>query len=327
MRVKITILMLFMAVLLCGCGESVYLSERAVVKAVFADVENGQNVVSILAFESEPETDISSAQGVPRIYTGIGKTIDEAFKKAESQHNKTLFYAHNRLLLLGKKAGENIKPYIEYFGAGESLPRDMAIFSTSMNSGTFAKWEEAADILVRECEMISKDGSSALFEIKADKSMSGFIPILNADFETKSVSSDSLMLLNDAKPFAVCKDDAASLVLLLFGKSRTLTLNVENYSVKTQSVNIERSIKNKSLDVHLNAKLLYAAENGVILKERELQKALEAVNLYTEDLLKKLNEITFESGRDIFGYSWWYSMCKTAEEKPQSVSMSIKIQA
>lgn len=231
--------------LLCACQSGRGLSQRAIVKAIFADEENGQSVVSILAFESEPETDISSAQGKPKIYTGRGDSLDSAFKNAEKSQNKTLFYAHNRLLLLGETASGDIAPYIEYFGAGSSLPRDMALFAARLNADAFQKWEENADVLIRECEQLADNGSSALFEVKAADKMSGFIPILYADAKTQSVSSESLALLYDAKPFVICKEDAAQLVLLLCGKSNTLTLTAENYNAKTQSVSIARSANKK----------------------------------------------------------------------------------
>lgn len=116
---------------LCGCVESVELSERALVQAIGIDVEDGEYTVTIQYFSPEKGggqamLDISKPNNY--ILSSTGSTLMEALSKAEQRQGKDIFYVHNKLLVIGKEAASQGVTYLtEYFSGNDDIKANVLV--------------------------------------------------------------------------------------------------------------------------------------------------------------------------------------------------------
>ena len=83
-----------------GCWDRVEVEDRAFVVAIGIDEEDGEYEVSLSVplLKKEGQEDDEA----PHIKTATGKTISEAMKNLDAKTDKTLYYGHAKLLVLGK---------------------------------------------------------------------------------------------------------------------------------------------------------------------------------------------------------------------------------
>ncbi|HIZ55945.1 MAG TPA: Ger(x)C family spore germination protein, partial [Firmicutes bacterium] len=138
MRLKIRRLLSVMSLvcLLCaftGCRSmgGIELKDRSIIQAIGIDKDGDQFKISLQAFSPQGEggqtaIDISKSNAI--VITGTGKTISEALVNAGLRQGKTIFFGHNRLVVLGEEmAKEGIEPIWSYFNADNYLRPNMYI--------------------------------------------------------------------------------------------------------------------------------------------------------------------------------------------------------
>ncbi len=130
-RYLLLVLSFLGCITLCGCIESVELSERALVQAIGIDVENGEYEVTIQYFSPEngggqAMLDISKPNNY--VLSCKGSTLMEALSKAEQRQGKDIFYVHNKLIVIGKDAAVHGVTYLtEYFSGNDDIKANVLV--------------------------------------------------------------------------------------------------------------------------------------------------------------------------------------------------------
>ncbi len=122
----ILLLLLILSVsTLCGCLPSVELNERAIVQAIGIDIDEntGEFLISLQIYT--PQGGQSSTEGEQQnaaILESSGATVTEAVQNATLKQGKSIFYGHNRVIIIGEAAAKNgLEPVMSFFnGNGQS---------------------------------------------------------------------------------------------------------------------------------------------------------------------------------------------------------------
>lgn len=117
------IILIFLVILLTGCGNSKELENRDYVMAIGIDEKNGYDVsvaVAKLSYGSDNKKQEET------IYKGSGKTINEAISVINNKTKGNLYLGHNKVMVLS----ENYKDYdslINYVSDNIEISRDTVI--------------------------------------------------------------------------------------------------------------------------------------------------------------------------------------------------------
>lgn len=324
LRSALCALCLVAAMLLCGCGASVPLGERAIVKAIYLDESDGK-VQAVLAVQScKPSANAGEAQSEMQLYTGEGDSIATAMCRAEQQQNKKPFYAQNRLLFLGRgavKAG--VSQYLSYFGAEELSRTSLSVFVLPLSAQEFSEHGDSIETVVAEGERLTDESKSAgnrtfgIYEANdvQNGTFTGYLPVLRVNQAQKTLAQVTELLLFDAdEPTALVEGAQLELALLFAGKGNRLTmyltLNGVETVLRTQSIFIRREMTgtpaSRVLRITLNGKLESASQDGKLLQGEALEAVTQAYNAYLSRACAQLYAKGFYRGADLFGDTWWF---------------------
>lgn len=107
---------------LCGCVDTVQLSQRAIVQAVGVDA--GAQGVEVTLQVFEPFGGDASGKTGCRIVQVSGRSVSEALENATLKQGKEVFYGHNKLIVLGRGlTAQGTKETVRFFNtAPQSRP-------------------------------------------------------------------------------------------------------------------------------------------------------------------------------------------------------------
>ncbi len=324
---KLTYLLLFV-LLLCGC-TSRSLGERAIVKMIYLDETNGKIEAGLVVFTCAPNSDTASVEGEAKIYVAGGRSIEEALYNAERQQNKKAFYAQNELLLFGPGAAKNVTRFLSHFASENAARPNLAAFLTPLSAAEFSECEDVINTVVREGERLigpgqgEEDRTQSIFELdlSGENGMNGYLPVFTFSKEEKEFCGvREIVLIRDGKPDGVLRDAPMQLALLLAGKQRSLTANVEIegevFSFDTQQLNLTHTASSRSgapcLSVRLTGKVDDITIDGIPVQKENENDAARRINEYLTLLVDGLEGRTFARGNDIFHNAWWLSQYDAA---------------
>lgn len=311
---------------LAGCGVSIPLSERAIVKAVYLD-EMNDTVQAVLAVQTcQPSANAGEAQSEMRLYQGEGKSIATAMQDAEQQQNKKPFYAQNRLLFLGEGAvNKGVSRYLSYFGAEEVSRTSLSVFVLPMTAQALCEAADSVELLVTESERMTNESriggnrTGSVYEARfaGDGTFVGYLPVLRMDMQEKAPVQpqiSELLLFGADKPLDLIQKTELQLALLFAGKGSCLTsyLSLDGVETvfKTQRLMLKREMtgreKDRCMQVALRGKIESVSQNGMLLQGATLEAALRSYNAYLQTACGALYERGFYHGADLFNDTWWF---------------------
>ncbi len=316
---------------LSSCAQSVPLSERTIVKAIyFNEDKSGAVTASVIMYSCKPGTNTADVQGEPAVYTATGKTVAEALKEVENKQSKLPFYEQNKILLLGEGTFNNVSKYISYFMAQSKSAQDLNVFLTRISTTEFNELGQNSTDVIKGAEGIASasnlTGNKAvqLYEINLseNKEFSGYLPVLSLK-ESNSASVDELIIFDAETPLFVLSDLWMDITLLMSGKMKTLETDMYSNGVLTQmqTQKITLSLEAQSggnMKVSISGTVKSVAENGNILDKESENNAIEKINDKIEDTTKSILELTTFVGNDIFNlntimYNEQNMFCKTMD--------------
>lgn len=123
LRLALLLLLIFGTSTLCGCLKSVELNERAIVQAIGIDYDEKEDSfqVSLQIYSPDGSGGQSLVEGSlqnAKIIESQGKTMTEAVQNATLKQGKTIFYGHNRVVIVGESAARSgLKRIVSFFNS------------------------------------------------------------------------------------------------------------------------------------------------------------------------------------------------------------------
>lgn len=119
-----------LALLLTGCGDSIEIKDRIIVQMLGFDYYDGNYTVTLQYFfqqNSDGQANLGTADSNARTVSGKGKTISAAVRQIASEHGKQIFYGQNNVIIFGSTIDssrfESVIDYLvhDYKGRGGNL--------------------------------------------------------------------------------------------------------------------------------------------------------------------------------------------------------------
>lgn len=319
-KLKITAAVL-LVLSLCACGYSKRLGERAIVKMIYLDETRAGVQAGLVVFTCEPNADTSAVQETAKLYTAVGRNVEEALSNAERQQNKKAFYAQNELLLLGPGTLRGISPYLRFFTEENAARPNLSVFLTPYGIGELEECSETLSKIVYEAERMAADprgqGSTGrIFELDTTGSagVSGALPVYTfSKDESDYFGVKRLMLFHRGIPVGELEKEQMQLYLLLSGKSDRLEINTEiegrPVSFGTQRLYLSHTAKTVAgvpqLEVNVTGKLDSTMIDGKPVGKEHARSASAQINRHLGETAQRLNDSAFSHGNDLFGSRRW----------------------
>lgn len=124
MKIKFTITLIIISIILTSCASSRELNELGIVTATALDIENGKILLTnevVIPAATEPGSPVEKKV---MYIQSTGDTIFEAFRNALLEFDTNLFLSHNMVLVLGEEfAKRGIGGYLDFYTT-DSQPRE-----------------------------------------------------------------------------------------------------------------------------------------------------------------------------------------------------------
>lgn len=308
-----------MMFILSSCG-GISMGDRAIVKAVYLNEEEGRIQAALAVFQCGPSADTAAVAEQARIYTGEGETVDEALYCAERAQNKRPFYAQNELLLLGPgTVRKDISPYLRFFEQENAARPNMAVFLTTLSLDAFCACEDRMSQVVGGAQRIA-DGKTqdagayrTITEAAPGSGQAhGWLPVLSfSPLQNGFIGVRSLVLLRDGRADGLLQDEMMQMALVLAGKTRRITLagelDGEGFTMITQPLRMVKTVGESAqqMSLQLTGAVEELTVGGRASSDEQMRSRLEPLNRYLQELLQDLMADTFGRGNDAFGLSWW----------------------
>ncbi len=314
---------LLLVLSLCACGYGRRIGERAIVKTIYLDQTQAGVQAGLIVFTCEPNTDTAAVRETAKLYTGVGRNVEEALSNAQQQQNKKMFYAQNELLFLGPGTLGDISPYLRFFTEENAARPNLTVFLTPYHMGELAECAQTFSKIVYEAERTAADprgqGSTGrIFEWDTGGlGMSGALPIYTfSKEESDYFGVKQLMLFQQGTPAGKIEKEHMQLYLLLNDKAHSLEINTEIQgdlvSFRTHRLYISRTAKMLEgvpyLEVRIAGKLAGAMINGKPVKKEQSGAAAARINSYLSETAQQMNDRMFGQEMDLFGSRHWMRM-------------------
>ncbi len=320
---------IFCCIALCGCIESVELSERALVQAIGIDVDNGEYEVTIQYFSPEngggqAMLDISKPNNY--VLSCKGGTLMDALSKAEQRQGKDIFYVHNKLIVIGKDAASRGVTYLtEYFSGNDDIKANVlvCIADSKASEVVGAQIEQGilpAASLKKLLENAEKNGQTPSCELISltrnliEQQGDTAIPCvqIQEEEEKELITLTGLALIQDYHLTEIVPQDSCTGYLFLEGAvmRKTMVCNLDEARTVTLSTvdsNTSRKIsddkKTLTLDIHVLSDVAeILSEEPSPLSERDLGELERLQEQQIEQaVLDFYNQHIRTSGADYFG--------------------------
>ncbi len=308
----VTVLFLI-ATIFSACAQSVPLSDRAIVKAIYFNEDKENNITaSIVMYTCKPGANTAEVQGDPVIYTGYGESVSQALKDAEAQQNKQPFYEQNKILLLGTGTFDGVSQYLTYFGAQSMNMADLNVFLTRISAEDFKNLGTSSTDIIKAAEGIANAGklegnkARQIYEmnISKEKEFSGYLPVLEAE---NAVATDisELMVFAKETPLFSLSEIPMDLTLILSKEMQKLNISLPINGVETDVETQKLSVTHETFDdgticVKISGTVKNMVQNGENLTSLKQDEALKELNAQLEEIAITIINLTTMSDNDIF---------------------------
>lgn len=303
-----------------ACAESVTLSQRGIVKGIYAEWKDANYQVGLVLIQGledeKPEVTLSY---------GKGETLAQALQKAEQSNDSTVFYGQNQLLFVGENASsKKLGEILDYFSTEQSNRPNMAVYVTKENLDKFKDWSEEKDFF-QQLNFLEKDletnkkQARMIYELnQGGDQAEGLVPLLD---KKDTVKTDQLVLYKDNQPIELLNQSESQLARLLLGNPVTLEFLKEyqgetlRYTVDSPHISYHIQVENEKpvLEIQLKGTVRaiiagtaqHQAELSSWKQRKELSKVFSAQ--ITQEI-QNLFEKTWNKQTDPFGLSWWFGL-------------------
>ncbi len=299
--------------LFSSCAESVPLSARTIVKAIYLNEDSGGNVTaSLIMYTCKPGANTAEVQGDPVIYTAEGENVAMALKNVENMQSKEPFYDQNKILFLGSGTFENVSKYISHFMPESLAAQDLSVFLTEISTEEFNELSTNSTDVIKSAETIAEksvlNGNRAvqLYEINLDENekFSGYLPVITLK-ENYSVSVDELIIFDEETPVLSVTEMALDITLILAGKQQTLEVDTQENDkhtyIQTQKLAVAFDAQSGGdMNIYVNGTAKSTEQNSKALFGEEEQAVIDELCLEIENTAESIIKLTTFEGNDIF---------------------------
>ena len=336
MNKKILIIIIPLLFLLTGCYDYKELNSISILSATEINKIDDEFIVSAQAVNPQAPDKTSNAQAPFIIYTGRGKTIQEAYRSIANESSKFLYLNHIQILIINEKiAKENLDEIVDYFMRSSAIRTEFYVLIgrddnildiiTPINDISSASIKESIENNLKYLGTTSDITFNELVSIMLDKNSEIVLPsikLINDSKEGENIENteetkvntkyelSNLAIFKDDKLIGYLDEEQSKTYNILQNKINNTILTYECDNDKYMSVEIidsqssmDISDKKANIEVKLSGNLneyncSKSLENKKTIEkiEKEFEKKL------TESITKNINEVRTEYNSDIFGF-------------------------
>lgn len=336
MNKKILIIIIPILFLLTGCYDYKELNSISILSATEINKIDDEFIVSAQAVNPQAPDKTSNAQAPFIIYTGRGKTIQEAYRSIANESSKFLYLNHIQILIINEKiAKESLDEIVDYFMRSSAIRTEFYVLIgrddnildiiTPINDISSASIKESiennlkylgttSDITFNELVSIMLDGNSEIVlpSIKLINDSKEGENIENTE-ETKvntKYELSNLAIFKDDKLIGYLDEEQSKTYNILQNKINNTILTYECDKDKYMSVEIidsQSSIDVSNKKANIEVKLSGNLNEYNCSKSLDNKKTIEKIEKefeqkLTENITKNINEVRTEYNSDIFGF-------------------------
>ena len=336
MNKKILIIIIPLLFLLTGCYDYKELNSISILSATEINKIDDEFIVSAQAVNPQAPDKTSNAQAPFIIYTGRGKTIQEAYRSIANESSKFLYLNHIQILIINEKiAKENLDEIVDYFMRSSAIRTEFYVLIgrddnildiiTPINDISSASIKESIENNLKYLGTTSDITFNELVSIMLDKNSEIVLPsikLINDSKEGENIENteetkvnakyelSNLAIFKDDKLIGYLNEEQSKTYNILQNKINNTILTYECDKDKYMSVEIIDS--KSSMDVsnkkaNIEVKLSGNLNEYNCSKSLENKKTIEKIEKefeqkLTESITKNINEVRTEYNSDIFGF-------------------------
>lgn len=336
MNKKILIIIIPLLFLLTGCYDYKELNSISILSATEINKIDDEFIVSAQAVNPQAPDKTSNAQAPFIIYTGRGKTIQEAYRSIANESSKFLYLNHIQILIINEKiAKESLDEIVDYFMRSSAIRtefyvligRDNNILDiiTPINDISSASIKESIENNLKYLGTTSNITFNELVSIMLDKNSEIVLPsikLINDSKEGENIENteetkvntkyelSNLAIFKDDKLIGYLDEEQSKTYNILQNKINNTILTYECDKDKYMSVEIidskssmDVSNKKANIEVKLSGNLNeYNCSKSLDNKKTIEKIEKEFEQKLTENITKNINEVRTEYNSDIFGF-------------------------
>ena len=336
MNKKILIIIIPLLFLLTGCYDYKELNSISILSATEINKIDDEFIVSAQAVNPQAPDKTSNAQAPFIIYTGRGKTIQEAYRSIANESSKFLYLNHIQILIINEKiAKENLDEIVDYFMRSSAIRTEFYVLIgrddnildiiTPINDISSASIKESIENNLKYLGTTSDITFNELVSIMLDKNSEIVLPsikLINDSKEGENIENteetkvntkyelSNLAIFKDDKLIGYLDEEQSKTYNILQNKINNTILTYECDKDKYMSVEIIDS--QSSMDIsdkkaNIEVKLSGNLNEYNCSKSLENKKTIEKIEKefeqkLTESITKNINEVRTEYNSDIFGF-------------------------
>ena len=336
MNKKILIIIIPLLFLLTGCYDYKELNSISILSATEINKIDDEFIVSAQAVNPQAPDKTSNAQAPFIIYTGRGKTIQEAYRSIANESSKFLYLNHIQILIINEKiAKESLDEIIDYYMRSSAIRTEFYVLIgrndnildiiTPINDISSASIKESIENNLKYLGTTSDITFNELVSIMLDENSEIVLPsikLINDSKEGENVENteetkvntkyelSNLAIFKDDKLIGYLDEEQSKTYNILQNKINNTILTYECDKDKYMSVEIidskssmDVSNKKANIKVKLSGNLNeYNCSKSLDNKKTIEQIEKEFEQKLTETIAKNINEVRTEYNSDIFGF-------------------------
>ena len=336
MNKKILIIIIPLLFLLTGCYDYKELNSISILSATEINKIDDEFIVSAQAVNPQAPDKTSNAQAPFIIYTGRGKTIQEAYRSIANESSKFLYLNHIQILIINEKiAKESLDEIIDYYMRSSAIRTEFYVLIgrddnildiiTPINDISSASIKESIENNLKYLGTTSDITFNELVSIMLDENSEIVLPsikLINDSKEGENIENteetkvntkyelSNLAIFKDDKLIGYLDEEQSKTYNILQNKINNTILTYECDKDKYMSVEIIDS--QSSMDIsdkkaNIEVKLSGNLNEYNCSKSLENKKTIEKIEKefeqkLTESITKNINEVRTEYNSDIFGF-------------------------
>ena len=336
MNKKILIIIIPLLFLLTGCYDYKELNSISILSATEINKIDDEFIVSAQAVNPQAPDKTSNAQAPFIIYTGRGKTIQEAYRNIANESSKFLYLNHIQILIINEKiAKESLDEIVDYFMRSSAIRTEFYVLIgrddnildiiTPINDISSASIKESIENNLKYLGTTSNITFNELVSIMLDKNSEIVLPsikLINDSKEGENIENteetkvntkyelSNLAIFKDDKLIGYLDEEQSKTYNILQNKINNTILTYECDKDKYMSVEIidsqssmDVSNKKANIEVKLSGNLNeYNCSKSLDNKKTIEKIEKEFEQKLTENITKNINKVRTEYNSDIFGF-------------------------
>lgn len=336
MNKKILIIIIPLLFLLTGCYDYKELNSISILSATEINKIDDEFIISAQAVNPQAPDKTANAQAPFIIYTGKGKTIQEAYRSIANESSKFLYLNHIQILIINEKiAKENLDEIVDYYMRSSAIRTEFYVLIgrddnildviTPINDISSASIKESIENNLKYLGTTSDITFNELVSIMLDENSEIVLPsikLINDSKEGENIENtektkvntkyelSNLAIFKDDKLIGYLDEEQSKTYNILQNKINNTILTYECDKDKYMSVEIidskssmDVSNKKANIEVKLSGNLNeYNCSKSLDNKKTIEQIEKEFEQKLTETITKNINEVRTEYNSDIFSF-------------------------